>query len=155
MATVMAHPVAMRATAAQRPSRGASSTASSSRSGPRDRRGSASAVMMHLDGCGQSHVHGKRGRVIEPNPDRESLRNHYPVEVAANDGKTGAALIGRLYARAQAFHPPRKGAIALGHGPHRRSIADGDSRQFGLPKVGDGIPRIGLDETEQRVARYG
>src|SRR5271155_1079204 len=112
MATVMAHPVAMRTTAAHRPSRGASSTASSSGNGPRDRWGSASAVMMHLDGCGQSHVHGKGGRVIEPNPDRKSLRDHFPVEVAADDGKTGAALIGRLYARAKAFHPPCKGAIA-------------------------------------------
>src|SRR5579862_8315130 len=114
MATVMAHPVAMRATPAHRPSRGASSTASSSRSGPRDRRGSASAVMMHPDGCGQSHVHGERGRIVEPNPDRKSLRDHHPVEVATDHRKTGTALIGRLYAGAQAFHPSRKGAITLG-----------------------------------------
>src|SRR5271170_8375727 len=113
MATVMTHPVAMRATAAHRPSRGASSTASSSMRGWPDRCGSASAVMMHLDGCRQSHVHGKEGRIIEPNPDRKSLRDHHPVEVAADDGKTGAALIGRLYAGAQAFHAPCKSAVAL------------------------------------------
>src|SRR5271169_3284217 len=149
MATVMAHPVAMRATAAHRPSRGASSTASSSMSGWRDRWDSASAVMMHFDGCGQSHMHGKWGRAIEPNPDRKSLRDHHPVEVAADDGKTGTVLISQLHPRAQAFHPPCKGIVALGHGPHRRSIADGDSRQFGLAKVRNGIPGIGLDETEE------
>src|ERR1700691_3381833 len=130
MTTVIADPLAMRATAAHRPSRDANSTASTSRSG-RDRCDSASAVMMHFDGCGQSHVHGKGGRAVEPNPDRKSLRDHHPVEVAADDGKTGAVLIRRLHARAQAFHAPCKGAVALGHGPYRRSITHGDSRQFG------------------------
>src|SRR5271156_830786 len=123
MITESTAPVAMRATAAHRPSRGASSTASISRNGRRPCSGSASAVMMHLDGCGQSHVHGEGGRVIEPNPNRKSLRDHHPVEVTAGDGKTGAVLIGRLDARTQALHPPRKPAVALGHGPHGRSIA--------------------------------
>src|ERR1700680_1098075 len=134
MATVIADPVAMRATAAHRPSRDAGSTASTSRSGRRDRCDSAGAVMMHFDGRGHSHVHGKGGRAIEPNPDRKSLRDHHPVEVAADDGKTRAALIRRLHARAQAFHPPREGPVALGHGPPRRATADGDSRQFGFSK---------------------
>ena len=47
-------------------------------------------------------MHGKGGRAIESNPDRKSLRDHHPVEVAADDGKTGAVFIGRLHARAQA-----------------------------------------------------
>src|SRR5277367_7171676 len=103
----------MRVTAAHRPSRGASSTASRPRSEPRDSRDSASAVMMHFDGCGHSHVHGKGGRAVEPNPDRKSLRDHHPVEIAADDGKTGAALVGRLYAGTQTFHAPCKGTVAL------------------------------------------
>src|SRR3984885_13568082 len=113
MITASTDPVAMRATAAHRPSRGASSMASRSRSGRRVPCDSASAVMMHFDGCGQSHVHGKGWRVIEPNPDRKSLRHHHPVEVAADDGKTGAVLIGRLHARTQAFLPPRNGPVRL------------------------------------------
>src|ERR1700688_3041105 len=126
MTTVMAHPVAMRATAAHRPSRGASSRASRSRSGRRDRWDSASAVMMHFDGCGQSHVHRKGWRVIEPNPDGKSLGDDHPIEVAPHDGKTGAVLIGRLHASAYAVHPSCESTIALGHRPYLCSIAHGD-----------------------------
>src|SRR5476649_2575715 len=102
--TAMTAPVAMRATAAQRPSRGAISIASNSSSGRRVLSGSAIAVMMHFDGGGEPYVHGEWRRVVEAHPDGKSLRNHHPVEVSAHDRKSGTALIGGLHAGAQAFH---------------------------------------------------
>src|SRR5277367_1390514 len=95
-----------------------------------DRWGSAVAVMMHFHGRGESHVHGKWGRAIELYPDGKSLRHHDPIEVAADDRKTGAVLVRRLHTRAQACHPPHQTMVALGHRPHRSAIANGNSRQF-------------------------
>src|ERR1700761_7647795 len=105
MATVMAHAVAIWATARARPSCGASSTARNSSSAVRGLRGSAIAAMMHLDRGGHAHVHGLRRRMVEPNPDREALRDHDPVEIASDLGKARTVLVARLHPRAETFDP--------------------------------------------------
>src|ERR1700735_1529540 len=150
MATVRVLAITMCATARARPSRGANSTARNSRNALRGLRASAIAAMVHLDRDGHARVHRFRRRMVEPNPDREPLCDHDPVEITSDLGKSRAVLVAGLYARAQTFDSAREGTIALGHGPDCRGVADGDPRQLGLTEVRDRIPGVGLDETEQR-----
>src|SRR5579863_1862450 len=117
MATVMAQATAMRVTVAQRPSRGASSARRTSRNRSGESAGLASADMMHFDRGGHPHVHRGGGRVIEPHPDREALRHHHPVQIAADLWQSRSVLFGGLHTGADALHATIKGNGALGHRP--------------------------------------
>src|ERR1700722_10124393 len=155
MATVRVVAITMCVTASARPSRGANSTARNSRNALRRLRASAIAAMVHLDRDGHARVHSLRRRMVEPNPDGEPPRDHDPVKITSDLGKSRTVLVASLHARAETFDSSCEGTIALGHSPDRRGVADGDPRQLGLTEVRDRIPGVGLDETEQRPARQG
>src|SRR5580693_431916 len=101
IATVIAQPVAMRATDHARPSFGASSYDNHPKK-PAEFLWvlSARAVMVYLDRRGHPHVHGFGRWMIQPHPHGKTLRDHHPIEIPSGLRKSRAVLIGRLYSRA-------------------------------------------------------